>query len=213
MYLPKHFEETRSEVLHALIRARPLATLVTLASNGLEANHIPLHLVTDSGVLGTLRGHVARANPLWRDYSSEVETLAIFHGPNSYVSPSWYPSKREHGKVVPTWNYAAVHAYGRLRTIDDPVWLGELLDTLTSQHEVFSTAPWTVSDAPADYVEKMMGAIVGIEIEITRLSGKWKLSQNQPVSNRAGVVDGLRARSTHDALETAEWMDDNEAVP
>jgi transcriptional regulator len=193
MYLPKHFEEARPEVLHALIRARPLAALVTLTAHGLEANHIPFEVDPEPAPLGTLRGHVARANPVWRDFSPGVDVLAIFQGPDAYVSPSWYPSKQDGGKVVPTWNYAVVHACGPLRVIDDANWLRRFVAKLTDRHESQRAAPWKVTDAPADYVEKMVGAIVGIEIPVARLAGKWKLSQNRPARDREGVVQGLLA--------------------
>lgn len=206
MYCPAHFEETRSEVLHALMRARPLATLVTQGQDGFDANHIPLLLDTTTGKFGNLRGHVARANPLWQKVGADGTALAIFHGPEGYVTPNWYPSKRETGKAVPTWNYAVVHAHGRLRVIDDAAWLRAQVTALTAQQEVALPHPWLVADAPADYVEKMLGAVVGIELEITRLVGKWKTSQNQPPQNRAGVVDGLRERGTPDDLAMADLV-------
>jgi transcriptional regulator len=206
MYVPPHFEETRLEVLHELIRARPLATVVTLSADGINANHIPLHLCEQQGRLGALRGHVARSNPMWRDRVEDVEALAIFQGAHGYISPSWYPTKREHGKVVPTWNYAVVHAYGPLRVIDDPVWLRELLEVLVRRHEASSIAPWSISDAPPEFIERMIGSIVGFEIVISRLNGKWKASQNQPAENRAGVVEALKQRGDPTAIEMAELV-------
>lgn len=191
MYLPKHFEETRIEVLHALVRSHPLGALVTLGADGLEANHIPFEIDPDPAPFGTLRGHVARANPVWRDLSRGGEALAIFQGPSTYVSPSWYPSKQEGGKVVPTWNYAVVHAYGPLRAVDDAAWLRAFVERLTNRHESGRTAPWHVTDAPADYVDKMVTAIVGIELPVARFVGKWKVSQNRPARDRAGVVARL----------------------
>lgn len=198
MYCPAHFEETRIEVLHALMRTRPLATLVTLGPEGLDTNHVPLFLDIAAGTHGTLRGHVARANPLWRAIGAGCDALAIFHGPQGYVTPNWYPAKTETGKAVPTWNYAVVHAHGRLRAIDDAAWLRAQIEALTNQEEAAFAAPWQVADAPPDYIEKMIGAVVGIEIEIARLNGKWKTSQNQPPRNRAGVVAGLCARGATD---------------
>ena len=195
MYLPAPFSETRTEVLHALMRARPLAALVTLAADGFDANHIPLHLSPQDGRLGTLRGHVARADPLWRECTSGVAALAIFHGPDAYITPAWYPTKAQTGKAVPTWNYAVVHAHGALRVVDDRVWLRAHLAALTAQHEAASAQPWQIEDAPPDYIEKMLGAVVGIEITITRLTGKWKTSQNQVPENQAGVAHGLRERA------------------
>ncbi len=190
MYLPKHFAETELDTLHALIRANPLATLVTHGLDGLEANHVPLHLDPDSGPNGTLRGHIARANPLFRN-GTQGEILVIFQGPHSYISPSGYATKAEHGRVVPTWNYTAVHAYGRLQLIEDSDWLLAQLTTLTAAHEAPLAQPWAVSDAPVDYIEKMLGAIVGIEIAIDRLIGKWKVSQNQPAANQASLIEAF----------------------
>ncbi|MGB6103957.1 MAG: FMN-binding negative transcriptional regulator [Pusillimonas sp.] len=193
MYLPRHFEETRVDILHELIRAHPLATLVTLSSDGLNANHIPLHLVESPSPFGTLQGHVARANPLLADLPCDIETLAVFQGADHYMSPSLYATKAETGKVVPTWNYAVVHAYGYLRVVDDKAWLGALLERLTAHHEAASPQPWSVSDAPADYIDLQLKAIVGVEMVITRCVGKMKLSQNQPARNQASIVAGMRA--------------------
>ena len=199
MYLPAHFAEDRVEVLQALMREHPFATLVSKAGDGLVADHLPLQLSAD----GTrLLGHVARANPLWKTAVGQ-DVLVIFQGPQAYISPSWYPSKREHGKAVPTWNYVVVHARGRLSTIEDPQGLRSLLDDLVNRHEGELAEPWQVSDAPPDYIEKMLSAIVGIEIGISSLAGKWKTSQNQPAANRAGVVAGLRERGTDHADDMA----------
>ena len=203
MYTPKHFEEPRIAVMHELMRTRPLATLVTLSSGGLNANHIPLHLVDTPAPLGTLRGHVARANPLWHDFAKDVEVLAIFLGPDSYITPSWYATKQETGKVVPTWNYAVVHAYGTLRIIDDAAWIHAQLEALTAHNEAGFARPWAVSDAPREYTDKLLEAIIGFEIVITKLSGKWKVSQNQPAQNQAGVIEGLNNSGLHDATEMA----------
>ncbi len=203
MYLPAHFSENRSEVLHALMRERPFATLVTQGADGLTADHLPLQLTPD----GLLQGHVARANPVWRE-AADTDVLAIFHGPQAYVSPSWYPTKRAHGKAVPTWNYVVVHARGRLAVIDDAGWLRGQLDRLVDHHEAGFLEPWRVADAPTDYIDKMLGAVVGIEIAITALSGKWKLSQNQPAANRTGVVAGLGARGSADELQVAALIAD-----
>jgi transcriptional regulator len=186
MYIPKHFAEDDVAEMHALMRARPLATLVSHGADGLNANHLPLLLVD-----GKLQGHVARANPLWQAGNVAGEVLVIFHGDDSYISPSGYATKAEHGKVVPTWNYAAVHAYGELRVIDDPHWIFAQISALTAANEVALPQPWAVTDAPADYIEKMLGAIVGIEISITRLLGKWKVSQNQPAVNQASLIAAL----------------------
>jgi transcriptional regulator len=208
MYVPSHFDETRLEVLHGLIQAQPFATVVTLSSDGINANHIPLHLSVEQSPFGALRGHVARANPIWSDLVPDTDALAIFHGPHTYISPSFYPTKHEHGKVVPTWNYAVVHARGRLRVIDDRAWLRNQLEALVSRHEASSQSPWAIADAPPDFIDRMMEAIVGFEIVITRLTGKWKVSQNQPAANRAGVVEGLRRRAGTSDMEIARLVEE-----
>lgn len=192
MYIPKQFEEPDIAVMHDFIRAYPLATIVTNSANGFNANHVPLHLAKLRGAYGGLWGHVARANPILPDIAEGVEALIIFHGPNAYISPSWYATKKETGKVVPTWNYAAVHAYGVLRIVDDASWLREQLEALTFENEVTFPNPWAIADAPPDYIEKMMTAIVGVEMVITKLLGKWKASQNQPPHNQESVISGLR---------------------
>jgi len=192
MYLPAHFEETRTEVMHKLIRDHPLAAVVTLGSSGLAANHIPLDLDPEPQPFGTLRGHVARANPMWRDFSTEVGALAIFQGPQVYITPSWYQTTNETGKVVPTWNYVVAHASGALRIIEDPEWLRSLVTHLTNRFEANLPVPWKVSDAPAEFIDKQLSAIVGIEIPIANLVGKWKVNQNRPKQDRDGVVEGLR---------------------
>lgn len=203
MYTPKHFEEPRIDVMHELMRARPLATLVTLSSGGLAANHIPLHLADAPAPFGTLRGHVARANPVWNDFAKDIEVLAIFHGPDSYITPSWYATKQETGKVVPTWNYAVVHAYGALRVIDDAAWVRAQLEVLTAHNEAGFAKQWAVSDAPHEYTDKLLEAIVGFEIVITKLTGKWKASQNQPAQNQASVIAGLNNSGVRGAAEMA----------
>lgn len=190
MYLPKHFAEDDVAEMHALMRAHPLATLVSHGPDGLNANHIPL-LLDGIGTFGTLQGHVARANPLWKPGQVVGEVLVVFRGEQSYISPSGYATKAEHGKVVPTWNYAAVHAYGELKVIEDPNWIFGQISALTATNEAALPQPWAVTDAPADYIEKMLGAIVGIEITIDRLLGKWKVSQNQPAANQASLIAAL----------------------
>ena len=193
MYIPPQFEQPDVEVMHELIRTRSLATLITLGSDGLNANHIPLHLSATHESFGVLRGHVARSNPILNDMDSAIDALAIFHGPDAYISPSWYATKQQAGKVVPTWNYTVVHAYGKLRIIDDAVWVRAQLEALTAQNEAGLPHPWAVSDAPEDFTDKLIGAVVGIEMVITRLSGKWKVSQNQPLQNQHSVIQGLTA--------------------
>ena len=208
MYLPAHFDEKRLDVLHALVRRHPFGLLVTQTADGPSANGIPFILDADGAAgLGTLRGHVARANPVWRETATDVPSLVVFQGPDAYVSPSWYPSKAEHGKVVPTWNYVMVQARGRLRAIDDPAWLLRLVTRLTERHEAPRSAPWAVSDAPADYVQTMLRAIVGIELELTSLRGKWKVTQNRPAADRAGVVTGLEAVGDDAAMALAAQVE------
>lgn len=206
MYTPSHFEETRVSVLHQLIREHALATFVTLGPEGLNANHIPFEIDPEPAPFGTLRGHVARGNPVWREFSKDVQALLVFQGPQAYISPSWYPTKKETGKVVPTYNYIVVHAYGPLRPIEDRVWLRNLVERLTNRYEAARVEPWKITDAPADYIETMLGAIVGIEIPVTRLVGKWKASQNRPPADRKGVISGLREMGDADAATMANFV-------
>jgi transcriptional regulator len=191
MYLPKDFREERVPALHEAIRQIALATLVTLGPDGVEASHVPMLIDPEPAPFGTLRGHLARANPQWRRVAAGTQALAIFLGPETYITPSWYATKRASGKVVPTWNYVAVHAYGALRIVDDAAWLLALVTRLTATHEAGRAQPWAVSDAPADYIAGMVKAIIGFELPIARLEGKWKMSQNRPAEDRAGVVEGL----------------------
>ena len=193
MHTPKIYDEPDTAVMHALIRARPLATLVTLTDNGLSANHIPCYLF-DNGVQGVLRAHVSRANPIWQDFKQDVAVLAVFTDVDAYISPSWYASKAENHKVVPTWNYGAVHAHGMMRVHDDAVWIRAQMDALTAQQEGVFDAPWAVDDAPQDYINPMIAhALIEIEIVIERLEGKWKVSQDKPERNQASVIAGLEA--------------------
>jgi transcriptional regulator len=193
MYNPPHFREQRTEVLHELICKNRLATLVALGPEGLVANHLPLILRPDPAPLGTLVGHVAGANPLWCDWRTDVAALAIFQGPDSYISPSWYPSHQETGRVVPTWNYAVVHAYGPIRTFDDPHLLEQHVRELTRLQEASMPHPWSPGQAPYDFLRDMLKGIVGLEIPITRLEDKWKVKQNRLPQDRTGVVQSLCA--------------------
>lgn len=206
MYIPKPFEAPDIRVMHDLIRAYPLATLVTSSQNALNANHIPVHPTETPKPYGSLRGHISRANPLISELTEVNESLAVFHGPNAYISPSRYASKKEHGKVVPTWNYATVHAYGVIRVVDDADWLLDQLEALTDSNEASFPEPWAVADAPADFTEKLMESIMGIEMTITKLIGKWKISQNQPRQNRDGVIAGLTARNSSGTSAMAELI-------
>lgn len=194
MYIPAAFKEDDLETIRSLVAQQSLATVVTLGPDGLEANLIPLLLdppPRDGAPYGVLRGHLARANPQWQRYRPEVDALAIFQGPQAYVSPNWYPSKAEHGKAVPTWNYAVVEAKGPLRVIDDPAWLRQLLADLSAVNEAGQSHPWSLDDAPQDFIAAQMKAVVGIEIAIGSLSGKWKMSQNRPEADRKGVAAAL----------------------
>ena len=202
MYLPSHFEETRAEVLRQLIRSHPLGALVTFGADGLNANHIPFEIDPDPAPFGTLRAHVARANPVWRETSKEVEPMVIFQGPQIYITPSWYQTKKETGKVVPTFNYIVVHAYGAMRVIEDGDWLRAFVGRLTARFEAARAQPWAVGDAPDEFISMQLRAIVGIEITLSRLIGKWKASQNRPAADRKGVVAGL-LRESDDALAQA----------
>ena len=206
VYNPQHFREERIEILHGLIRAHSLATLVTVSARGLEASHVPLLLDPDPMPRGTLRGHLSRANPQWRDLPADAAALAIFSGPQHYVSPSWYPSKREHGRVVPTWNYAVVHAYGRLRLIEDEERLLGIVRELTRTHEAGQERPWKVEDAPKEFVDGQLKAIIGFEMAIERLEGKWKTSQNRPPADRAGVAAALRALGDEESVAMGDLV-------
>jgi transcriptional regulator len=203
MYSPAHFAETRLEVLSELIRAQPLATLVSQCPQGLTADHIPLQWHPEPAPFGRLRGHVARANPLWREADRTTDVLAVFSGPQAYITPAWYATKAETGRVVPTWNYIAVHASGRLNVTDDPRWLRQQIEALTAQQEAGLAVPWQVDDAPNDYIDTLLRNIVGIEIIVTKLQGKWKVSQNQPAKNRAAVVHGLATSAASDSQAMA----------
>ena len=193
MYQPPHFVETRLDVLHALIRAHPLGLLISADSEGPVADPLPFLLDSDVAPHGRLRAHLARANPQWRRIAQnpEAPVLVVFQGADSYVTPSWYETKRETGKVVPTWNYAIVQVRGRPRVIEDSVWLARQISALTEKHEADREEPWHVTDAPDAFIASQLKGIVGLEIDIAEISGKWKVSQNRPVGDRIGVAEGL----------------------
>lgn len=205
MYTPRHFEQTDPAALHQLVHEHPLGLLITQDGQGvMEANPIPFLLdESPEGGPGVLRAHVARANPVWREARPDADALVVFQGPQAYISPGWYPTKAEHGKVVPTWNYLVVQARGRLVVHDDAQWLHRLVSRLSERHEAAQARPWQVGDAPADYVAQMLSAIVGIEIPLTSLTGKWKASQNRGAADRDGVAQGLRATGHEAALAMA----------
>jgi len=196
MYLPPLFEETRIEVLAGLIREHPLATLVTQNASGLVANHIPMEFDPAPAPFGVLRAHVARANPVWRETRADSEVMVIFQGPSTYVTPAWYATKKETGKVVPTWNYAIVQVRGTARVIDDAAWLKAQVEALTGEHEKPRAEQWAVSDVPESYIASQLKGIIGERLEILGMQGKWKVSQNRNAEDRKGVVDGLRADDT-----------------
>jgi transcriptional regulator len=209
MYIPRANQEDRISVLHKLIEDQPFASLITVGSSGLFASHIPM-VLEQNGAKGRLKGHISRANTQWRDYTPSVEALAIFSGPQHYITPSWYPEKQETGKVVPTWNYVVVHAYGYLKVIEDGEWLMAHLENLTKTHEAGFAVPWKVEDAPADYIASMAKGIVGLEIAIERLEGKWKVSQNRSERDRGGVARGLAELNTTESLAMAALVEERD---
>jgi transcriptional regulator len=200
MYIPRANKEERVSVLHNLMEDQPFASLITMGSSGLFASHIPM-VLEQNGAMGQLRGHISRANTQWRDYTPAVEALAIFSGPQHYITPNWYLEKRETGKVVPTWNYVVVHAYGYLKVIENGEWLMTHLASLTNIHEADSPVPWKIGDAPGDYIAALTKGIVGLEMTIERLEGKWKVSQNRSEQDRDGVAKGLAELNTAESLE------------
>jgi transcriptional regulator len=200
MYIPKANEEKRVAVMQALMVSQPLGALVTIGTSGLVASHIPMVLEDDGSQFGLLKCHVSRANMQWRDFNSTVDALAIFAGHQHYISPNWYPETKEHGKEVPTWNYVVVHAYGPLKAIQDEQWLLAHVTSLTDIHETASPVPWKVSDAPADFIKSQLHGIVGFELPIQRLEGKWKVSQNRTERERRGVIEGLGKLNTPESL-------------
>jgi transcriptional regulator len=207
MYQPDHFRVDDVARMHALMRDRPFVSLVSAGANGLYASHLPTVLKND-GPYGIIECHLARANPHCKDLADGNEALMIFQGPEGYITPNWYPSKAQGGKVVPTWNFAVVHAYGRPEVMKDPDWLREHVTELTAQQESRETKPWRPSDAPASYIDAMLRGIVGFRFPIARLEGKWKMSQNREAQDRAGVVRGLSKRADGDDLAIAKIISD-----
>ncbi|MGH1542038.1 MAG: FMN-binding negative transcriptional regulator [Arenicella sp.] len=207
MYIPKKFRQDNQSQLVELIKDRPFATLVCTTSAGLEANHIPLLITATPENNYRLKGHIAKANPLWKTVDNNSSVLVIFHGSQSYISPSFYPTKKEHGKVVPTWNYMSVHVKGNITFISESDWKLQMLTELTDHLENDEPSPWKVTDAPDVYIEKQLGGIVGIEITVESLEGQWKLSQNQPANNQMGVVDGLSTSGRFGACEMSKRVE------
>ena len=206
MYLPSAFRQDDLAELHAQLQANPFALLTSAGAAGVQASHLPLLLEPGEGEFGTLYGHFARANPHWRDLQDGAEALTVFSGPDAYISPGWYPAKAEHGKVVPTWNYIAVHARGPVELIEEPERLLQIVSRLSDQHERGRERPWAVSDAPREYLDSMLRAIVGFALPIRRLEGKWKLGQNRSAADQAGVRDGLAASTSPGDRELAARM-------
>jgi transcriptional regulator len=200
MYIPRANQEDSTPVIHKLMEEQPFASLITMGTSGLFATHIPMVLEQNGTPLGRLRGHISRANQQWHEFTPSIEALAIFSGPQHYITPSWYPEKQKTAKVVPTWNYVVVHAYGHLRVIEDSQWLMAHLESLVTIHEAGSPAPWKIGDAPADYIASQIKGIVGLEMVITRLEGKWKVSQNRSEQDRVGVAEGLAELNTEESL-------------
>lgn len=210
MYNPPLFREDRLEAQHGLIRDHPLGLLITHGPTGLLASPLPFLLDAGASRLGTLRGHLARANPHWRDFG-DGDALVVFQGAESYVTPSWYETKRETGKVVPTWNYAMVQVHGRPRAVEDGEWLARQVAELTDRHEAERARPWAVADAPAPFVAGQLRGIVGVELEIAAIEGKCKASQNRPEADRAGVVEGLLSLGDDASLAMADLVADRGA--
>ena len=204
MYNPPQFKEERVPVLHEAIRRAGLATLVTVGADGLHASHVPMLLKPEPAPFGTLLGHISKANEQWRHVGNDGQALAIFLGPDAYISPSWYATKQQTGKVVPTWNYVAIHASGPVRFFDDPESLLALVSALTDRHEGELPKPWAVTDAPEEFIRAQLKGIVGFALTITHLEGKWKMSQNRPIEDRAGVVEGLTQAGGPAGLAVAE---------
>jgi transcriptional regulator len=197
MYTPSYFKVADTADVHAMMRAQPFAILVTNGSEEITATHLPTVLKVDADCpLGRIECHLARPNPQWKTLTPDIDALMIFQGPEAYIRPGWYPSKAEHGKVVPTWNYAAVHAYGHLETIEDKDWLLAHVSELSNQQEAPYMAPWSTADAPANFLDALVRGIVGLKLTIRRLEGKSKMSQNRPAADRAGVVEGLEQRAS-----------------
>lgn len=203
MHIPKLFKEEKIETLQAFIGNYPLCTLITHCADTIDANHIPLHLQLTPVPYGALTGHIDKANPMANDIRRNGDILAVFNGPNTYITPSWFPTKKETGKVVPTWNFAVVHARGKARVIEDKDWLREQIGAFTNYLESSFPSQWRLSDAPEEFTEKLINGVFGLEIVITELTGKWKVNQNEPAINRKGVIEGLSTSRMPDAAGMA----------
>ena len=206
MHVPNKFKETNKDVLQNLIRSHPLGTWIISVDDELDVNHIPFVLDSTQGEFGVLKGHVNIANPVWKSLPTATSSAIVFQGAETYITPSWYASKQEHGKVVPTWNYAVVHAHGRANIVRDRNWLFEHLNALSDQQEEKQPEPWKVADAPKEFTDKMINGIVGIEIPISALVGAWKTSQNKNQSDRAGIINGLSNSENSQSTEMASYI-------
>ncbi len=210
MYIQQKFIEARVDVLHALIRSHPLGAFAVVGANGIEVNHLPFFIDPAIQPYGVLRGHIPKGNPVWKQFCNpDYEAVVIFQGEEAYITPTWYPAKQEHGKAVPTWNYVTVHAYGKPMFIHDHGWLRDHVTELTNKQEATQPKPWQVSDAPADYITSMLDKIVGVEIPITRLLGKWKMSQNRSIADQLGVVAGLSSQHSEKSAAVASVVRQN----
>lgn len=207
MYINRHHRFGDEEAMRALVEAHALGTWVLAGQQGIVANHLPFLLNRERGPHGSLIGHVARANPVWRALDAQAPSLVIFQGPQAYITPNWYPGKLEHGKVVPTWDYAVVHVHGVARAVEDRDWLLDMLRRLSAAHEAKQPRPWSLEDAPPGYIDKLLRAIVGIEIPITRFEGKLKASQDEDLQDRTGTVHGLRALACPNAAAMAALVE------
>jgi len=206
LHIPKKFRQEDTNKLIALIKDFPFATLIGSNESGAQVMHLPLLIKNEDGQSYSLNGHIAKVNPFWQQIKQGDKVVAVFHGPNCYISPNHYPTKLEHGKAVPTWNYVVVHAEGNIKFHHDKEWLYTHIDELSQQHEQKSEKPWSINDAPEDYIQKMLPAIVGIEISINNIEGQWKLSQNQPAKNQQGVIQGLMDTENPNAQAIAKMM-------
>jgi transcriptional regulator len=208
MHIPKVFQQNDSIHLQDIMVKYPFASLITHSETGVEVNHIPFFLDKSTGK-AVLQGHIAKANPLWKNVKDKSDVLLVFHGPNCYISPNLYPTKKENGRAVPTWNYVAVHVKGVMLTRFDDQFKLDMLNNLTHQHEQNQESPWSINDAPEQYIKRMLPAIVGLEVQIESITGQWKVSQNQPEINKQGVIAGLSKEQTSDAIKIAELVQEN----
>ena len=212
MKIPKAFQQNDEQLIKQFIAEYPLGVLVCSTQSELEANHIPLYLIEGADGNHRLKGHIARANPLWKTVKENASVLVLFQGPQTYISPNWYPTKQEHGKAVPTWNYTAVHVNGDISFPTDREWMLDMLNVLTNKMEQGQEQPWQVSDAPEAYIDKMLNAIIGIEIDIKSWRCQWKMSQNQPSENQTGVMEGLTGSEQVGAESTLAFMNEMAAA-